>query len=175
MQTSRVSKRTAIAVAVVGGALIGVWQMVGIAQRGSASSPVVGVWRVTEYTTTGPNGRKNTSPQPGVRIFTPHYYSTNFVTSDAPRPEVPTVDKRTDKDLVAAFGPFQAIAGSYEIRGDEILTKTTVAKNPATMRPGATINLTFRMEGKDTLWLTTRSNEDGPVANPMTFKLTRLE
>jgi len=175
MQISRVCKGTAIRVAVVVGVLIGVWQIVGIAQRGNAASPVVGVWRITEYTTTGPNGRKNTSPQPGLRIFTQRYYSTNFVTSDAARPEVPTVNQPTDKQLADAFRPFQAIAGSYEIRGDEIITKTTVAKNPGTMRPGAAITLTFRMEGRDTLWLTTKSNEDGPVANPMTFKLTRLE
>jgi hypothetical protein len=57
------------------GVLIGITQIVGFAQRGGSNSAVIGVWRVSEETTTGPNGRKNTNPQPSVRIFTQRYYS----------------------------------------------------------------------------------------------------
>jgi hypothetical protein len=178
MQSSRVSKRMAVPAAAIVVFLLSVSQVVGVAQRGTASSPIVGVWRVTERTTTGPNGKKNASPQPGVRIFTAHYYSTNVVTTDAPRPEL--ADNATDKQVADAFGPFTANAGAYEIKGNEILIKTIVAKLPAAMRPGSGETLTFRMEGKDTLWLTQKPGAaalgaDRPVENPTTWKLTRLE
>ena len=68
--------------------LVVVLGMVAIAQRGSADSPVVGVWRVSEGTFTGPNARTVKNPQPGIVIFTPRYYSINAVTSDTPRPEM---------------------------------------------------------------------------------------
>ena len=38
--------------------------------QGSTTTPVMGVWRVSEVTFTGPNARQITSPQPSVRIFT---------------------------------------------------------------------------------------------------------
>jgi hypothetical protein len=44
-----------------------------LAQRGTANASGIGVWRLSERTTTGPNA--TTVPvQPGVWIFTPHYY-----------------------------------------------------------------------------------------------------
>ena len=46
------------------GVLLGVVQNVGLAQRGSSNSPVIGVWRITESTYTGPNARTVTNPQP---------------------------------------------------------------------------------------------------------------
>ena len=49
------------------------------------------------------------------------------------------------------------------------------AKNPAEMRAGNFLTFTFRLEGPDTLWLTTKTDENGPLANPTTVKLTRLE
>jgi hypothetical protein len=49
------------------------------------------------------------------------------------------------------------------------------AKNPAIMKPGTFAVNTFRMEGNDTLSLTKKAAEAGPVTNPATRKLTRLE
>jgi len=155
--------------------LIGVVQIVGSAQRGGSNSAVIGVWRVSELTVTGPNARKVTNPQPSVVIFTQRYFSIDEVTSNAPRPELPPSDKRTDKQIADAFGPFIAQAGTYEIKGNEITYKRIAAKNPATMRSGDFIVDTFKMEGKNTLWVTSKTNQNEPVANPPTRKLTRLE
>jgi hypothetical protein len=157
------------------GVLIGIAQIVGHAQRGGSNSGVIGVWRVSEITFIGPNERTVTNPQPGIVIITPHYYSRNLVTSDAPRPELPPSDKRTDKQIADAFGPFTANAGTYEIRGNELTTKRIAAKNPDEMRAGNYLTFMFRLEGRDTLWLTSKTDENGPVANPTTVKLTRLE
>jgi len=154
--------------------LVVVLGMVAIAQRGSADSPVVGVWRVSEGTFTGPNARTVKNPQPGIVIFTPRYYSINAVTSDTPRPEMP-VQNPTDKQRADAFSSFTANAGTYSIKGNEIRYAIITAKNPRVMKPGNFAVDTFRMEGKNTLWLTDKADERGPVANPSTAKLTRVE
>ena len=155
--------------------LIGNAAIVGHAQRGKPNSGVIGVWHVSELTFIGENERTVTKPQPGIVIFTPHYYSRNLVTSDAPRPELPPPDKLTDKQIAAAFRPFTANAGTYEIRGNELTTKRIAAKNPAEMRAGNFLTFTFRLEGRDTLWLTSKTDENGPLVNPTAVKLTRLE
>jgi hypothetical protein len=158
----------AILVVVLGG----ITQMVGIAQ--GVKSPVIGVWRTSEVTRTGPNAGTNASPQPGLTIFTSRYYSIDSVTSDAPRPDLPQ-QGATDKQRADAWGPFTANAGTYAIKGNELTNTVITAKNPNVMKSGGWQAFTFRMDGKNTLWLTQKANQDGPVANPTTFKLTRVE
>ena len=144
-----------------------------IAQKPSVDSPLVGVWRISERTFTGPNARTITNLQPGIIIITPHYYSNVVVTSETPRTELP--EQPTDKQRLDAFGPFGADAGTYEIKGNEITSHPVVHKNPNRMRAGSFEVDTFRMEGRNTLWLTPRTRDTGPVANPTTTTLTRLE
>jgi len=146
---------------------------VGIAQSKSGS-PVLGVWRVAEVTTTGPNGHKNTDPQPGLYIFTARHYAQERVTSDTPRVELPTAG-RTDDQVAEAFVPFNANAGTCDVKGDEIHYKRVIAKNPATMKAGNFEIDTFRMEGNNTLWLTPKETAEGQPPNPATIKLTRIE
>jgi len=171
----RVSPRRFLAAGMAVGIVVGLAQSVGMAQSGKSTSPLIGVWRVAEVTTTGPNARKITNPQPGLLIVTAGHYANERVTSDAPRPELPPADKRTDKQVADAFGPFNANAGTYEIKGNEITAKRMVAKNPATMKAGNFEVDTFRLEGKDTLWVTAKATGDGPVQNPTTIKYIRIE
>jgi hypothetical protein len=144
-----------------------------LAQGASSTPTVVGVWRVSEVTYTGPNARTVTNPQPGIQIFTHRYYSVSRVTSDAPRPDLPA-QGATDKQIAEAFAGFIGQSGTYEIKGNELTTRPIVAKGPPTMRPGTFFTNTFKLEG-DTLWLVSKSDTSGPVANPTTTKLTRLE
>jgi hypothetical protein len=153
--------------------LVGIAQVAGIAQSGSTTSPVIGVWRLAEVTETGANARTITTPQPGLIIFTPRYYSIEMVTSDAPRPELPR-QGATDKQRAEAFGPFTANAGTYDIKGNELITTIITAKNPNAMKTGSQ-TFAFKMDGKNTLLLTQTRNQNGPVANPATVKWTRLE
>ena len=159
----------------IAGILIGITEIIGHAQRGNSSSNIIGVWRVSEITFIGPTNRTLTTPQPGIVIFTPRYYSRNLVTSDGPRPELPPLDEAADKQIADAYRPFIANAGTYEIRGNELTTKRVAAKNPAEMRAGNFLTFTFRLEGRDTLWMTSKTDENGSLANPTTVKLTRLE
>ena len=146
----------------------------GIAQSGNANAPVIGVWRVSEITRTGPNAGTVKNPQPGIVIFTARHYSIDMVTSDAPRPELPA-QGATDKQVADAFGPFTGNAGTYAIKGNELTRTPVAAKSPNAMSSGIFQVETIKMEGKDTLWLTPKANRAGPVANPTTLKLTRVE
>jgi hypothetical protein len=146
--------------------------LIALAQRGA--SPVVGVWKVAEVTFTGPKARTLTNPQPGIRIFTASHYSVNQVTSEGPRPLLPETGA-TDKQLLDAFGPLNVSAGTYQIVGDEIRLTRVVGKTANTMKPGNFMTFTFRMDGKNTLWMTSKASDEGTVPNPQTTKLTRLE
>jgi hypothetical protein len=171
MLTKRLSTAVALAGAVLG--VVSVVVAHGAEQRGNSTSSIVGVWKLSETTTTGPNAKTVTSPQPGLRIYTRQHYSVTSVGSDKPRVELPEKGA-TDKQLAEAWRPFAANAGTYEIKGNEITHRPSVAKNPGVMRAGNFLVDTFKLEG-DTLWLTAKSNASGPVANPGTSKYTRLE
>ena len=162
-------------VAAVLGALVVFGSAMAAQQGGSSTPSIVGVWRIAEVTFTGPNARKITNPQPGLRIFTRRHYSFTAVTSDKPRAELPPPGKATDKQLADAFGPFQANAGTYEVKGNEITTRPTVAKAPNVMSGGNFATRTLKFEGNETVWITDKVSQDGPVANPTTFKMTRVE
>jgi len=146
-------------------------QMVAVAQRGSAN-PVIGVWRVSEITYTGPKARTVANPQPGIFIVTSRYYSMQAVTSDAPRREIP-LQHSTAGEYAVAFRNFAADTGTYDIDGNELTFKPIVAKTPRVMNSSQVD--TFKMEGTDTLWLIQKTNERGAVENPVTIKLTRVD
>ena len=59
----------------------------------------------------------------------------------------------TAEQLRAVWGPVQAQAGTYEVRGDTIMQRIVVSKNPAAMRSGDGGRYRFRMAG-DSLWIT---------------------
>lgn len=145
------------------------------AQSRPASQPTLqGVWRVAEVTTTGPNASTTTQPQPGLCIFTGKHYSFIRVTADKPRPAPADVTKATAAELLAVWQPFQANAGTYEVAGGNLTMRSLVAKSPGVMSEGAFFVDSFKLEG-NTLWLTAVRNQNGPVTNPVTLKLTRVE
>ncbi len=138
-------------------------------------TPLTGTWSVTEVKTTGPNAQTNSKPQPGLYIFTGDHYSIMTVNSDKPRPALPQDQaKATAAELRAAWDPFTANSGSYEIAGGTVTFRPAVAKNPNVMAPGTSNVSTFKITGK-TLTLIQVKNTTGPVANPTTTTLTRVE
>jgi hypothetical protein len=82
-------------------------------------------------------------------------------------------DKATAEQLRAAWGPFQAQAGTYEISGANLTTHPQVAKNSA-LEPGAFTVYSYKIDGP-TLTLAATKTSAGPPANPVTMKLTRVE
>jgi hypothetical protein len=133
---------------------------------------LVGVWQLVSVIQRDASGGTNSFPsQPGLRIFTPTYYSFVEVTSEQPRP-VPS-SQATATELLAAFGPFAAQAGTYEIRGDTITLYPLVAKNPDRMSAGYWRKEIISLRG-DTLSLTIGPNASGPTTGS-TYRFVRVE
>ena len=147
----------------------------GIAAQSTRVS-IQGVWRIVEATIGGSGGRTIAfGERPNMTIFTARHYSRVEVQADGPRPVVPDVAKASADELRAAWGPFVSEAGTYELMPDGLITMRPIAsKNPAVMGPGIFITYAYKLDG-DTLSLTQQRNQNGPIANPFTLKLARVE
>jgi hypothetical protein len=145
----------------------------GAASGQAGPEELQGAWQIVEVTTSGPNGRVNDSPQPGLLIFADRHYSYTLISGDGPRPEMPADRLPTATELLRVWNPFSANAGTFEIFGDTMTRRPSVAKNPNAMAPGAFNEYTFRLAA-DTLWTTTARNETGPAGNPTTVRYLRV-
>jgi len=139
--------------------------VVGIAFPGSAQAQSIkGVWQVVEVTAA--DGKANPKPEPGLYIFTDRHYSIMRV--NQPRAALP--ESPTDKDRLAAFDPFTANSGTYQVKGTQLLTQPMVAKNPNVMTgKGGTNEL--KMEGANVAYIT---GGGGPGGKQI-VKLQRIE
>ena len=144
---------------------------------GEAKSPSLqGVWQAVEVTIPGPVRQTVAVPQPrpNLTMITARHYSRVQVEAEGSRPAVADVTKASADDLRAAWGPFYAEAGTYEVTGNVITLRPIAAKNPAAMTPGAFTTWSFSLES-NTLRVTAQRNQDGPIANPPTITLVRVE
>jgi hypothetical protein len=69
---------------------------------------------------------------------------------------------------------FTASGGTYDMKGDTLTMKTTIAKNPNIMTRGDWISYTVAINGQ-TMTLTAAATNEGPIKNPQVMTLTRLE
>ena len=144
-----------------------------------AASSVRGVWKISNIVATGANAATNSSPQPGLVIFTEGHYSYVSVNGSAPRPDVALATdpaKLTDAEKLARFeqwNPFTAQSGTYQIDGTTLTRRPLVAKNTAVMTTNPPIVSAFTLNG-DTLVLVTKSAAGQPVTETRTT-LTRVE
>jgi hypothetical protein len=140
----------------------------------AAQGKLEGVWKIAEFSTAVSSASTiTTTAQPGIFIFTKKHYSIMFISSDKPRPNLP-LQNATDAQRVAAWGPFSANSGTYEIKGTTLTTHPLVAKHPAVMKPGAFVTYDFKIEGNTRL-LTPKESNTVPGGTPPTYKLVRLE
>jgi hypothetical protein len=136
---------------------------------------IEGVWRSVAITVTGPGARTISPLQPNLAIITAKHYSRLEIHADGPRPALADPAKASAEELREVWGPVASEAGTYETsRGNVLTTHPVVAKNPAAMEAGSYTAYAYRLAG-DTLWLTVQRNQQGPVPNPVTVKLTRVE
>jgi lipocalin-like protein len=146
--------------------------------RAQTAPSLQGVWRVAEIAVTGANASSNTSPQPGLFMFTRQHYSIVTVNGTAPRKDPGTPKdpaKLTDAEKMARYAvwdPFTANSGTYKVSGSTITTQPVVAKNPSVMM-GQGQTREFKIEG-NTLTLIQKSPAGQPVSETRT-KLTRVE
>ena len=92
-------------------------------------STIEGVWQSVEITTTNDEGTA-TRPisQPNLLIFAAGHYASLTIFGQEPREMLP--EEPTDEQALAAWRPFAANAGTYEIVGSSINTRVIVAKSP---------------------------------------------
>ena len=129
-----------------------------------------GVWKVVEVTVTNAEGTTtNPVEQPNLTIFTDGHYATLNVFGDEPRAQLP--DDPTDEQVLAAWRPFGANAGTYEVSGSELTTTVLVAKNPNATANQNTNTSSFEVDG-DTLYRTLTNANNG---NTFRLKLVRVE
>jgi hypothetical protein len=126
-----------------------------------------GAWQIVEVSSAAGT---NSSPEPGLLLFTGGYYSYTLVNRS--RPAMPG-GLPTASELLAVWNPFSANAGTFELSGDTMTRRPLVAKDPRAMEPGAFNEYAFRISA-DTLWLTTIRTEAGPAMNPATVRFLRL-
>lgn len=140
------------------------------------SHSIQGVWQAVEVTIPGPVKQTITipEPRPNLTVITARHYSRVQVEAEGTRPAIPDVTKASADDLRAAWGPFYAEAGTYDVTGNVITLKPVAAKNPAAMTPGAFTTWSFVVES-NTLRVTAERNQNGPIANPVTVTLVRVE
>jgi hypothetical protein len=133
-------------------------------QSASTGNVLVGAWKVTEIA--DPNASPNTTPQPGLYIFTRQHYSFARINGTRPLPEYPSNDKATDADRVAVFNALFLNSGTYTLTGNRLATKALVAKSAFAIG-GAGNQFEFTVAG-NTLVLTQQPS--GAV-----IRLVRLE
>jgi hypothetical protein len=139
----------------------------------SKASALTGAWRMTEMKKTGPNAETLKNPS-GLLIFTGKYWSRMYVDSDQPRTEIHDLSKATAAEIIATWGPFVAASGTYEVSGNTLTTRASIAKNPNVMEAGNVSVYAFKIEG-NTLTMTDTRNAAGTAASPRTFTYVRLE
>lgn len=133
-----------------------------------------GVWRTVEVVVPGPNPQTFRSAAT-LAIFHGKHYSRVEVHADWARPVLKDPATASADELRAAWGPFVAEAGTFEVTGGNVVTmQAIVAKNPAAMTNGATSVYTYQRSG-DTLTLTQSRTPSGASAVPVTIKLARVE
>jgi hypothetical protein len=145
----------------------------------SQTSPIDGVWKITEVVSTGANAATNATPQPSLIIFARGHYSWVSVQGPAPRTESPApkdAAKFTDAEKIARYDEWNRLtaqAGTFVVKGTTLTRHALVAKNVGVMSPKNSDSREFKLEG-NTLWLTSRSAAGQPASETRT-KLTRVQ
>ncbi len=139
-----------------------------------AQSPLQGVWRKVEVTTTsGSQTVTQTHVLANLYIFTEQYFSVMYISGVEPRPlRGPRArGELSDAEKIAEYDPFLAYSGLYNIEGSRLTIRPIVALNPSFMAGGFRTD-EFELDG-DILWLIMRSTA-GPATEIRT-KLVRVE
>jgi hypothetical protein len=126
-----------------------------LAEPAPTAKSFEGVWTVTKVVKTGEDAGVNTHPQPSLEIFYRGYYSIVRDNSSEPRQPSPAAQsptKLTEEEKLARYAEwasFAASAGTYEVKGDRIITHNIVAKNVrgATMTEEAPSGRAFAFSG----------------------------
>jgi len=140
----------------------------------SKPASLQGTWRAVEAVLSGPNARTIKFSDANLTVVSARHYARVEDQSPTPRPVLADAAKASADELRAVWGPIVAEAGTYELTGNTLTMRPLVSKSPAAMAAGAFIVYACTVDGT-TLTLIQQQNQSGPFANPVTFKLVRVE
>ncbi len=114
-----------------------------------AAQSLEGVWRLVEFDLNAGSGPVD---EPAYTAYFDGYYTIMWVTTDFPngngQPRPGFGQDASLEEVFAAWGPFAAQFGTYELSGSEITYTQLVSKGPGGMLPeNATFSRNFRVEG----------------------------
>ncbi len=133
----------------------------------SDTSAVEGVWKAVHVNVTNEEGTEEREiTQPNLLIFTEGHYASLTVFGDEARGEL--ADEPTDEQLLAAWRPFGASAGTYSAADGEIATKIIIAKSSNATANQRERSAPFRLDG-DKL-VRTFSNRAGTATFEVTYE-----
>ena len=154
--------------------VLGVALVANASQLAAQSGPpgLQGAWTIQEITSPQPPANPRNKPT-GLIQISGRYFSV-VVNNDAARPGLPEggAAKATAAQLLATWGPLVANAGTFTVSGNVMRQTQSVAKAP--VAAGNFAEWSFTLNG-DSLVLTQVKNQNGPIQNPVTVRLTRAK
>jgi hypothetical protein len=140
------------------------------AQSGPAE--LQGAWTIQDVSNPRPPANPRNNPTGLVQFAGSHF--SMMATQDSSRPALPDggAAKATADQLRATWGPLVANAGTFTVTGSTIRLANMIAKGP--VASGNFAEWSFTLKG-DSLTMTQVRNQNGPVANPVTLRLTRAK
>ncbi|MBV9215011.1 MAG: hypothetical protein JO053_02455 [Acidobacteria bacterium] len=139
-----------------------------------AGQKVAGAWRLDEIKATRPDVPSGKFTNPNMYLFTKGSWSIIRVEGDKPRSMEPWASMTQDQVVDTYIKQFSASGGTYEMKGNTLTMKTTIAKNPAYMARANWISYVVKITGQ-TMTLTAAATNEGPIKNPQILTLTRLD
>ena len=140
----------------------------------AAAQEVAGAWRLDEATLPGPEGKTAKFSNPNIYLFTKGHFSIIRIEGDKPRLTDSWTTMTPEQVIDTYIKQFTASGGTYEMKGSTLTMKTTIAKNPNIMTRGDWISYTVKLNGQS-MTLTATATNEGPIKNPMSMTLTRLD
>ncbi len=140
----------------------------------AAAQSVAGAWRLDEIKTTGTDVKTGKFSQPNMYLFTKGHFSIIRIEGDKPRSTNDWGAMTSEQVIDTFIKEFSASGGTYDMKGDILTMKTTIAKSPGFMARANWISYTVNVNGQ-TMTLTGTATNEGPIKNPQIMTLTRME
>ena len=140
----------------------------------AAAQKVAGAWRLDEIKTTGADVKSGKFSQPNMYLFTKGHFSIIRIEGDKPRSTDNWTTMTPDQVIDTFIKQFTASGGTYDMKGDTLTMKTTIAKSPGFMARANWIAYTVKIDGQ-TMTLTGTATNEGPIKNPQIMTLTRID
>jgi hypothetical protein len=140
----------------------------------AVAQKVAGAWRLDEVKMTGTDVKASKFSNPNIYLFTKGHFSIIRIEGDKPRSTESWTTMTPEQVIDTYVKQFTASGGTYEMKGDTLTMKTTIAKNPGFMARANWISYTVKIDGQ-TMTLTGTATNEGPIKNPQIMTLTRID